>query len=561
MPYSLPNRTINYCNFLIEYGLIFLVVFMPLAFGAPEVWAYSVCITIVFALGSIWFLKSICIKFLEKRRVLHLPEKPNRIAANKNKTSTTRNQFESIYLIYTLLFLFGILIVFQMIPLTPSVLKKISPNHFLLYQETISGYGTNSPERELNEEDQLYRKFGFLYGNTNPRDLRSISPNRDATVTAFLKFLSVVTLLLIVIHNFRFDPFLAESPLKKPLSLIQPQLVTEFRVSYQIPINRIFNIIIYIGIFVSILGLLQQITGTSKIYWLVDASHGVPYGTYVNRNHFAGYINLIIPLFFAKVIIKQIEFGKYQTKRKSLMTVIKDWLLTLDTWLQRIGIMILMLILIIISLIASASKGGLISFLLSAILFYGLFIFVNKQRKLSMAIKVATGLLVIITIAFQWADTKKVYDRLKKLDKIEHHIEYSGRVQAIITTWKMANDFWLTGIGLGNYQNFYQIYRKQPKIISLLTYGQAHSDHLQVFAETGIAGLLLVILFLLVYYRLTLSACIKTILLERRIISVAGISSITSMNFHSFVDFNMQILGNALLYSLVMGMTYISSRG
>ncbi|MDH5715247.1 MAG: hypothetical protein OEZ30_06765, partial [Candidatus Aminicenantes bacterium] len=51
------DRKIKTCNHFIEAGIIFLILFSPLAFGSVEPWAYSIIeITVIF-LTLIWLIK------------------------------------------------------------------------------------------------------------------------------------------------------------------------------------------------------------------------------------------------------------------------------------------------------------------------------------------------------------------------------------------------------------------------------------------------------------------------------------------------------------------------
>src|SRR5208282_4752884 len=52
-----------------------------------------------------------------------------------------------------------------------------------------------------------------------------------------------------------------------------------------------------LAFFVSIFGILQHLTFNGKLYWFrVMRYGGLPFGPYVNRNHFAGFAELLIPV-------------------------------------------------------------------------------------------------------------------------------------------------------------------------------------------------------------------------------------------------------------------------
>ncbi len=51
-----------------------------------------------------------------------------------------------------------------------------------------------------------------------------------------------------------------------------------------------------LGFLVSVLAILQYFTFNGKLYWFRELRYGgVPFGPYVNRNHFAGLLELIVP--------------------------------------------------------------------------------------------------------------------------------------------------------------------------------------------------------------------------------------------------------------------------
>src|SRR5260370_33310282 len=45
------------------------------------------------------------------------------------------------------------------------------------------------------------------------------------------------------------------------------------------------------------LGILQHLTFNGKLYWFRELRYGgIPFGPYVNRNHFAGFAELVLPM-------------------------------------------------------------------------------------------------------------------------------------------------------------------------------------------------------------------------------------------------------------------------
>src|ERR1700682_6780972 len=58
------------------------------------------------------------------------------------------------------------------------------------------------------------------------------------------------------------------------------------------------------GFLVAIFGILQQLTFNGKLYWFREMRYGgIPFGPYVNRNHFAGFIELVIPVALVPLVL------------------------------------------------------------------------------------------------------------------------------------------------------------------------------------------------------------------------------------------------------------------
>src|SRR5262245_20725423 len=60
-----------------------------------------------------------------------------------------------------------------------------------------------------------------------------------------------------------------------------------------------------LGFAVSVYGIVQYFTFNGKLYWVRELRYGgIPFGPYVNRNHFAGLMELIIPSGLALLVAR-----------------------------------------------------------------------------------------------------------------------------------------------------------------------------------------------------------------------------------------------------------------
>src|SRR5712692_12109959 len=105
------------CDLTIQGGLLFLIIFTPLAFGSVYPWGIALMEWIVLCIALAWVLKLLHMGRLQVVRTpLNLP----------------------------ILLFFG-LIGLQLLPLPPLVLYVISPHTYGLYQQTLAGWPDHDP--------------------------------------------------------------------------------------------------------------------------------------------------------------------------------------------------------------------------------------------------------------------------------------------------------------------------------------------------------------------------------------------------------------------------------
>ena len=110
-----------------------------------------------------------------------------------------------------------------------------------------------------------------------------------------------------------------------------------------------------LGFSVSVFGILQHLTFNGKLYWFREMRYGgIPFGPYVNRNHFAGFAELIIPIALVPLVL-----GKVRRERLFLVS--------------------LFALVPIVALLLSASRGGIVSFVVELALLF-LLLLVRRIR-------------------------------------------------------------------------------------------------------------------------------------------------------------------------------------
>lgn len=273
--------------------------------------------------------------------------------------------------------------------------------------------------------------------------------------------------------------------------------------------------LVIFGFTISVFGIVQMATWNGHIYWFRELTHGgSPFGPFVNRNHFAGYVGMLIPIGLA------LAFTRREREKKILYGFIT----------------VIMSVAVFISL----SRGGIVSFFAGMAVFSLLIL----QDRLRTRKFLALGLFLTIVASYlAYLGINPILDRFYKTD-----ISSEDRFIIWSATYDAFRDFWLTGSGTGTFINIYPLY---SKLDMQSIYINAHNDYLEFMLETGMIGVILLLIFaaLLIY-----SATKNSISGRTGILKAGTISSVFTMTVHSIFDFNLHILSNALLFATILGM-------
>jgi O-antigen ligase len=91
----------------------------------------------------------------------------------------------------------------------------------------------------------------------------------------------------------------------------------------------------------------------------------------------------------------------------------------------------------------------------------------------------AAGLAAMVVMASFYANIGRLAMRLQETTEQGDW----GRPAIWRDTWRMASDFWLTGVGAGAFQRGMLAYQEGSR---LFFFNHAHDEYLQLFAEGGV---------------------------------------------------------------------------
>ena len=302
----------------------------------------------------------------------------------------------------------------------------------------------------------------------------------------------------------------------------------------------------FFGFALAVFGILQHFTWNGNFFWMFPTEQvdsGGVRGSFVNHNHFAGFMELLIPLPVALLLNGAVG-------NKKLLYGFAAAMMTL-------------------ALVLSLSRGGIISIACGAAVTLACSLIYQHRTKsatvgatsengaqLKQTLTVlAAGILLIgsVTLGTFWLGIDPVVDRVSNNEVLSSEESATTFRDSRGWIWENTiNIFWansLTGTGLGSFETVYPNYSATDE---LLIVDRAHNDYLQILSDAGIVGGILCLWFLAAVIYSAVCA-LRTTDRQRAAFAIGSIGGVIAMAVHSTFDFNLQIPSNALLFLTLTG--------
>jgi O-antigen ligase len=276
-------------------------------------------------------------------------------------------------------------------------------------------------------------------------------------------------------------------------------------------------VMIFFGAGYAFFALVQELTANGKIFWVHSPQfHGSIYGSYVNHDHYAGLMEMLVPLPFVVSMGHLLRGG------------------------QRV-LVAFCAVLMASTIFLSGSRGGMLAFVLEMVLFAALT--VGKRRSPRIALGL-TAVCVLILALLIFLGKGQVLGRLGDLSP-------GIRLNITKDSLRMFSQRPIWGWGLGTFPTVYPSFRS---FYTNLFVNEAHNDYAQLLVETGLLGFALMLWFVISLYRHGLPTSRRWEFKWDGAVSLGALLGCTGILFHSFVDFNLQIPANAAMFYMLCGL-------
>jgi len=333
---------------------------------------------------------------------------------------------------YLLIGLFILIAVLQLMPMPAWLVKVLSPNTLRLKNELLS----------------------VLPGAAVPASTATLTFYTNATKNDLRLVLAVASVFIVVLNVFR-----------------RPQ-----------QIKRLLGAIALIGGLFALIAMAQELFGNDKVYWFVTyRRHGVFSGPFANHSHYGQFMNLSIG---AALGLLMVRIHEDFAARKITAPAVFQYLSSRSA--RMVWVLCAIVVLGAVTIFASLTRGGMAAMLLA-----GAFttIIVTSRRTLRgrgwiMGLTALTALVCVLYIGFD-----AIYDRVATLRNLD---PYQDRLQILKDLTAVFRRFPFLGTGLGTHRAVYPMFDTST-IAAIATH--AENEYAQVVEETGLAGLLPLVVF------------------------------------------------------------------
>ena len=308
-------------------------------------------------------------------------------------------------------------------------------------------------------------------------------------------------------------------------------------------IKALLTTLIGLGTFEAAYGLIEYGAGTQRIFWLNKTYYLEEVtGTYINHNHFAGLMEMILPVAIG-VFVLQFS-GRDEFHRESG----RRWKVLPGSEFVGSTVLLLSILLMLTALVLSRSRGGLVSFMIALVsLAYLLIKASGRFPRIVHANSIFVILLGLVILGLgRDISTRFSYSVRDAPERFELWVD----------SLRIVRDFPWLGTGLGTYRDALVNYRPIKDVVVVAGIPQparinfAHNDYLQFLVECGLLGFILLV-WALTRTGVYLYAGIKALSdWELQVLGWGLVSGMLALLLHGFVDFNFHIPANALIFSL-----------
>ncbi|SDU07972.1 O-antigen ligase family protein [Halopseudomonas salegens] len=316
-------------------------------------------------------------------------------------------------------------------------------------------------------------------------------------------------------------------------------------------LNWLLGTLVVSGTLQGFYGAFMTLTG---IEWLLlvpkETYIGNATGTFVNRNSMAGYLAMCLAAGIGLLMA-------WRDSRDFRWTNLIEMLLGPKARLR------LALVIMVIALVMTHSRGGNAAFFAALLCVGGLFVLRDKRNRLRNGLILASILIIDVLVISQYFGLERLKDRVLSTQFTDVVVDGAVvqkanelRDDVFFAAIPLAQERPWTGQGAGSFE---AVFPRFPGPDIRLHFDLAHNDYMQFFVEFGVLGFAPLLLFVLLVLRLALQPVWLNESLYRSGVGMGVGVGVLAIGFHGLTDFDLQMPANAATFVVLCAVAVLAN--
>jgi O-antigen ligase len=296
-------------------------------------------------------------------------------------------------------------------------------------------------------------------------------------------------------------------------------------------VEKAMNVLFFTGAALSAFALMQRVSISTRSF--------LPF---INKNHFAGYMELLVPLAVSALLYHIERLKKKETLRETLISAISSPSGT------KIIFFLFLAVLFSVCVILTYSRGGI-----GGMMFSLAVLAATLGRKKKTALLAAACGAVIVFFIFS-ADEGKVAGHVVNL---VDGTDMSALLRAEVwnDTASIIKAFPGMGVGLGGFETAFTYFKSND---IQMNFFQPENDYLYILAEGGLVGFYIAAAFILFYFIETWGKFRKRTDRFSRSVYAGSVAGLSGLLLHGLVDTSLHMPAILFACSALLGLGYVA---
>ncbi len=378
--------------------------------------------------------------------------------------------------------------------------------------------------------------------------LRVLSPQSAAIWQRATRLASLGGMTVTTLHPITVDPSTTSLHFFRVLAYLATFLTSMILVRDMVRRTIMASVLAAVAVFETVYAVNEATLGRYAIWgWKNTLIFGRASGTFVNPNHFADYVAILLPMAL------YLSAYAWHTAAPAGALLSRRIVKLMETRFVPFSCGLFMAAACVVGVLVSESRGAVLAIIGGFAIVGGI---ASPGRR-----AVLRGVLIAIAVTSAIVVTILVLGRTETVSRLEQSraAQLDSRRASVIGAVRIWELFPLFGSGAGTYEDVVLMTRTTSSVVLA---NHAHDDYAEILATTGAVGFIVSLVSLLGGFaavaRKTFGKHGVPMSWRRRAFNAAALASIAIAMIHALVDFNFFIPANPITLAAIAGAAVVA---